>query len=96
MGRGRRWLGVGTTMIVLLALAAWAAAPVARGDVVHMKDGSTIEGKIVAETADGVEVKQRLGTIKIPREEILKVERTVSKTELPCPSPRITGLARAS
>jgi len=67
------WIGL-LSAIVLCALPAVA-------DVVHLKDGRTVEGKIVAETPDHVEVKQRYGTIKIDRKEIKRIEAVVSKTE---------------
>jgi hypothetical protein len=51
-----------------LAFAAPAAA-----DMVHLKNGKTLEG-VVTRTAKGVQVEQRFGTVLIPHGEVEKIE----------------------
>lgn len=56
--------------LVLVALAALAPA---RADVVHLKDGRTIEG-VVSDEGSTLVVVRRLGAIRIAREDVLRVE----------------------
>jgi len=44
-------------------------------DVIHMKDGRKIEGEIIEDTEEYVKVKARFGSVKIPKSEILKIEK---------------------
>ncbi|MEZ6187220.1 MAG: hypothetical protein R3F62_19685 [Planctomycetota bacterium] len=62
----------------LLALAA----PFASADVVHLKDGRSLEG-VVERTADAVIVKHKLGEVTIPLSDVVRVEATAdAKDEL--------------
>jgi hypothetical protein len=44
-------------------------------DVIHLKDGRKIEGQIVEETDEYVKIKARFGSVKIPKTEILRIEK---------------------
>jgi F0F1-type ATP synthase membrane subunit b/b' len=58
---------------VLLFLPA--ASALAAESVVHMKDGSTIRGEIIAEDYDAIRVKVRFGTVTCNRSNISSIEK---------------------
>ncbi len=63
---------------LLLVLVAFATSPIAASaDVITTKDSRKIEGEIVAETAETVTIKMKLGTLTLERKDILSVERRV-------------------
>lgn len=59
-----------SSLTLLLALSGVALA-----DVVHLTDGRKLEGTVTAE-GQTVVVRQRWGEVRIPREEVLRVEET--------------------
>lgn len=64
------------------ALVAVSFCPVALGDTVTKKDGTTVEGKVVADDETGVTVKTSLGEIKIARSDVRSVEKGKTSAEL--------------
>jgi hypothetical protein len=44
-------------------------------DIVHLKDGRTLEGEIISETKDTIRLKMALGEIELKREEIVSIEK---------------------
>ncbi len=56
------------TLVVVLAFAALA-------DVIHLKDGSKVEGEVVAETEDTITVKTLHGTVELSRSRIKNIEK---------------------
>ena len=67
------------TALVALALASAAAS---FADVVHLNDGSTLEGQVVGENGDRVVVRTAAGTtVVVPRPEVTRVERGMSVEE---------------
>ncbi len=44
-------------------------------DVIHFKDGRKVDGQLLEETETGVKIKARLGTITVPKADVLRVER---------------------
>jgi hypothetical protein len=62
--------------LILLALVGHAL-----GDVVHLKDGSKLEGKILSEGTKGIKIRTRFGTVDIPRSRIDKIEKGKSARE---------------
>jgi hypothetical protein len=44
-------------------------------DVIHFKDGRKVEGQILEDTEAHVKIKARLGTITVPKADVLRVER---------------------
>jgi hypothetical protein len=71
---------------LLLAVAALLALPAtALADRITLRNGKVIEGTIVAENADSVQIERRIGsmttTVTYQRFEILKVERIKSPAE---------------
>lgn len=67
--------------VVVLSLDPWV-----RGDIVYMKDGSTREGKITAQTAEAVTLQMHIGgvnaVVQIPRADVLRIEIKKTPTEL--------------
>ncbi len=61
----------------LLALASAAAA-----DVVHLKTGEKLEGKILSETATKVKIETPFGTTEVERSRIEKIERGKTPKEV--------------
>ena len=61
------------TLLVLLALGGLAADCTA--DKVRLRNGGVLEGEIINESADQVEIKTRFGVQKIPRSNIAEIER---------------------
>jgi len=74
MRRWRRWL---LALAVLLGLPLAAA----RADVLHLKDGTTLEGKILSETSSTVEIQTVFGVAKIARSKIKEIERKKTPKE---------------
>ncbi len=64
-----------------LLLLAFAAALPASADVVHLRDGRKLEGKVVAETATSVTLKLKFGEQTIPKSDIDRVERKATTEE---------------
>jgi hypothetical protein len=59
----------------LLALALALAAPiVALGDVVHLKSGQKLEGKILSQRADAIVIQTKFGEMTIERAKIERIE----------------------
>lgn len=56
----------------VLAVGAWARQ--AAADVVHLKDGKKVEGKIVSDTPAAIEVETKFGKLKIERNQIARIE----------------------
>ena len=67
------------------ALAA-AGAPAARADIIHTLDGEPMEGEIVREDAREVELAVPGGRVRVPRNRILKIERSAPRRK-PDPTP---------
>ncbi len=44
-------------------------------DVIHFRDGRKVESRLLQESEAGVKIKARLGTITVPRADVLRVER---------------------
>ncbi|MEK7867660.1 MAG: hypothetical protein AAB434_13345 [Planctomycetota bacterium] len=65
------------TLILATVLCTLGAV---RADVVHLKNGGTVEG-IVTEEADAYMVQTAYGTTRIKKEEVERVERSVSQLE---------------
>ncbi|MHC4916155.1 MAG: hypothetical protein ACYTGB_11765 [Planctomycetota bacterium] len=66
------------TLLVFCGLLAAAAA---RADVVYLKNGKSIEGKVTVE-GDRVVVEIPHGTISFPRAKVLRIERRESRIEV--------------
>ena len=62
--------------VVALFLLAWCAT--APADEVRLKNGGTLRGVILRETADGVIIRLKHTTATVPRSEIASVERAES------------------
>jgi len=74
----RRLLPASAALAAALVLAS--ASP-AGADVVHLRNGSSIEG-VAIETSDGWEVRLKLGVITLKRDEVLSVDRQKTADEL--------------
>ncbi len=61
---------------VLAVVAALAFAGVARADLVRLKNGNVLEGKIIAETAKEVRIRTASASeITVPREQVAEIEK---------------------
>ena len=60
---------------VALAWAAFGAAEALARDLVHLRTGRTIEGTIERETATVVILRVANGSVRIPREQVSRIER---------------------
>lgn len=61
--------------LALPLLAALVVASTAVADVVHLKSGQKVEGKIIAETGDTIEVQTKFGSMKLDRANVTRIER---------------------
>jgi hypothetical protein len=68
------------SLLVLLVLLG-AGAAVARADVVHLKEGGTLEGKVVAEDATTVTLDTRFGRQVLERSRIERIEKKPTAEE---------------
>lgn len=68
------------TAVAAVAALALAAAAL-RADVVTLKNGGRVEGKIVAESAAGVEIDTRFGRQKVSADQIAKIEKGQTAAE---------------
>jgi len=72
-------------LFVLAGLTVWFVfGLVAQADTVFLKGGQKLEGKIITEKPDYVEIKTRFGTVKIERERIEKIVFSQTKEEEYC------------
>ncbi len=62
------------SLVTITAAAVLLFAAIALADTIHLKGGQKLEGKILAEKPDYVEIRTRFGNIKVERERIDKVE----------------------
>jgi tetratricopeptide (TPR) repeat protein len=70
-GRGRR-LALAVFFVSLLAASKLALVS---ADVVHLKNGRSIRGEVLAEDDDYVTVKVATGSMRLPRRTVLRIER---------------------
>ncbi len=73
------WFGAVLLALILLS------DPAAGGDVVRLKNGRTVEGKIVSLTPLLVTVELEYGTLRIPRKEVLSIQMERKPLVLPAP-----------
>lgn len=73
--------------VLLATLAILFLAVIAVADVVHMKDGRKLKGKIVGETDNEVILKMPYGQMKIPWTDIERIEKTGEMEPLPKEEP---------
>ncbi len=78
-----------------LVIALLASAPVARADVVWLRNGDRLTGAIVAETKGSIRLKLPFATLLIPKSRIERLVRADGKEEVlnpaePGPSPSAT------
>jgi hypothetical protein len=73
-------------IIPLVLLAVLLIAGAALADIVTLRDGRRLEGKIILETVDVVILKMRYGEMRIRRNDIEKIER--KDWEEPEPEPK--------
>ncbi|MGE0707189.1 MAG: hypothetical protein AB7N76_16750 [Planctomycetota bacterium] len=66
------------SLLLCLPLLLSALCCAARADVVHLRNGRTIEGEVTKETAKFAEVMTAGGKLKVPRGMIQKIERRES------------------
>jgi hypothetical protein len=69
-----RWSARSAKWIAIVALAASA-----RADVVVLKDGRRVEGTVVSENADKIQIDTRGGRLELARADVASIERSASK-----------------
>lgn len=67
--------------IAAASLLVAIAASTVRADVLHMKGGQKIEGKIVGETSSEIEIRTKFGTMKLAKSKIARIERMLLPKE---------------
>ena len=77
MKAGRRGGFLALSCALMLLFASGAL-----GDVLHMKDGRTVEGKMLEETKDKVRIKTRVGVLEFKIADIERIERKKSDVEV--------------
>jgi len=70
-----RGLFLASTVVLLAALCAGA-----RGDIVHLENGNTLEGRVV-ETETGYEIHTRYGRITLAKSRVASIERAPTVEE---------------
>ncbi len=70
-----RTFGIGSSPASLVVALLVFLATSALADVVRLKNGKVVEGKITAETADSIEIEAAFGKMKIPRADVVAVEK---------------------
>lgn len=65
--------------LVLILLVAMVGA---RGDVLRLKNGNTIEGKIVSETDKEIRIRTGTTEVTMPRAQVVEIERGEAPTEV--------------
>lgn len=66
-------------ILVLAAALAWVVvATEARGDMVYLNDGQSIWGKDIYEEGDSVVVERPGGSLRFPKGQVSRIERTRS------------------
>lgn len=63
-------------IFLCLSICLWFGSQSANADVVYKRDGARLKGEIVEENRDFVKIKVFGSIYKIPREEILKIEKS--------------------
>lgn len=69
----RSWVAVAAVLFVL--------SSVAFADVIHLKDGTELEGKILSESSKEVVLQTRFGKVPIPRSRIEKIVKGLTPKE---------------
>jgi tetratricopeptide (TPR) repeat protein len=67
--------------LVLIVFITLMTAGTLLADVVTTTDGRRLEGKIVKETDEYIEIKMKYGSIKIPQSKVEKIERGKTKLD---------------
>ncbi len=70
------------TVLLLAGLIAAAAAARAHADLIKLKDGRTLDGRIVSETDDEIKVEMARGSMTIPRKDVVEIVRQKSNVEI--------------
>ncbi len=80
---------------ILLAVGMWAGS--ASGEIIHLRNGNRLVGKILREEGGEVVVKVSFGEMRVAKEDIVKVEAepTPSPSPTPCPTPADEGAEEA-
>jgi len=70
------------TGVACLVAAMWiVGSAIASADILHLKSGGKIEGKVVGEKDGVLVVRTRFGTQRIPRADVLRIEKKATLEE---------------
>jgi len=70
-----------TFLLAAAAAAALAFAAPSPADILHLKNGNKVEGKVVKETDTDVKLETPVGTVTFKRDDIDRIERGISPLE---------------
>ncbi|TET35899.1 MAG: hypothetical protein E3J72_09680 [Planctomycetota bacterium] len=70
-----------TLVTFFIALNFLISPPPARADIVHLKDGRKIEGRVTRE-GNLVKIRQKYGCISVPNSEVLRIEKKPTLEEI--------------
>jgi len=76
----------GHLQAAIVALALTLAAASTSADVLHLKDGDRITGKILSRTSRAVRIQTPYGRLLIPRDKIERIERAGDQAEAAAPA----------
>ncbi len=79
---GRRFLWLWAVLLSLLF-----ARPAPAGDIVRLKNGRTVEGKVISLTPSVVTIKLEQGILRLPRKEVVSIQMEKTSLALPPPPP---------
>ena len=65
----------------LVILCAFVFVSVARGDVVYLKNGRSMEGVVKSDTGDSVALDIGIGTVTFTKDEVARIEKSSAASE---------------
>ncbi|MBI5555021.1 MAG: hypothetical protein HY920_04100 [Elusimicrobia bacterium] len=66
---GRAYLLIGLMLMILLPGA------IVYADIIHLKNGNSVEGTVFEQTSDEIKVSMKYGVMSFSREEIASIEK---------------------
>ena len=69
-------------VFIILSLWLFLSAAISLADVIHLKGGRKIEGEVISEWGEEVQVKIKGGTITLKKSDIVRIEEKASPEEI--------------
>ena len=67
--------------LLVVALLILGLAQILKGDVIVLRDGRKLEGKIIKETGESITVKVKYGEVVVPKRNIASIEKGLTSLE---------------